>query len=71
MMNDDRKEKALNYSRFVCLNDDGVRVRAMWQVTTDRHDTVKSGNDQWIGLQRSTRLKALWVQVVATHELEM
>ena len=36
---------------------------------TDRHDSVKSGNDQWIGRQISIRLKALWVQVVPTSEL--
>ncbi len=45
MMSNDRKEKAWNCSRFVCLNDDGIWLRVMWQLKTDRHDSVKSGND--------------------------
>ncbi len=71
MMKDAQRHKALGYARYVCLNDDGVWVRAMWEVMTDRHDSVKSGNDQWIGRERSVRLKALWVQVSRAKDLEM
>ncbi len=69
MFKDEHREKALYYARYVCLNDDGVWLRVMWQIVSDRNDSVKSGNDQWIGRQRSIRLKALWVQVVRTSEL--
>ncbi len=69
MMKDEAKEKALYYARRVCLNDDGTWVRFLWQVITDRNDSVKSGNDQWIGRERSVHLMALWVQFVPTSEL--
>ncbi len=70
MFKDEHREKALYYARRVCLNDDGMWVRFMWEVMTDRNDSVKSGNDQWIGRERSVHLKALWVQFVPTADLE-
>ncbi len=63
MMSPERKEKALFYARPVCLNDDGVGYRALWEVMTDRHDRRSSKNDQWIAPQRSVKLVALWVRV--------
>mgnify|MGYP002811268535 CR=1 FL=1 len=54
-------------ARWLCLNDDGVFVRVFWQVQTDRTDAKGSGTDQWIGMTRSTKLEALWVQV---HNIE-
>jgi hypothetical protein len=63
MMPSERKEKALFYARPVCLNDDGVVYRALWEVVTDRHDRKSSGNDQWIAPQRSVKLVALWVRI--------
>ena len=69
MMKEESKEKALYYARRICLNDDGIWVRVLWQVMTDRNDSVKSGNDQWIGREISVKLVALWVQFVPTSEL--
>ena len=63
MMSDTKKDKAINYARPVCLNDDGVGYRALWQVMTDRTDKRSSGNDQWIAPQRSVKLVALWVRI--------
>ena len=71
MMKDDRKEKAFYYARFVCLHGDGHWVRAMWHLQTDRGDAVRSGNDQWIGRQRSTHLVALYVQVVTVEAFDL
>ncbi len=69
MMPTPHKEKAWGYSRFICLGNDGNWVRIVWQLRTDRNDSIKSGNEQWIGRERSTYLKALWVQVSKTEEL--
>ncbi len=71
MTRHDLRDKALGHSRYVCLNDDGMWLRFVWQGVTDRRDSVKSGNDQWIGRERSTKLKALWVQLAPSSELEM
>ncbi len=46
MMSTKRREKAEWYSRYVCLNDDGIWIRLVWEHVTDRHDSVASGNDQ-------------------------
>ncbi len=70
MMSTKRREKAEWYSRYVCLNDDEIWVRLVWELVTDRHDSVKSGNDQWIGRARSTKLVALRAQTIPTSELE-
>ena len=68
---EERKQKAITYARPVRLNDDGTIYRAMWQLVTDRSDSVSSGNDQWIAPSRSTRLVALWVQVQSYKELSL
>ncbi len=71
MFSDQLKDKCLkdsgHYARWLCLKDDGVFVRVVWQVQTDRTDAKGSGTDQWIGMTRSTKLEALWVQV---HNIE-
>ena len=41
----------------------------MWEVATDRNDSVSSRNDQCIGKARSTVLKALWVQLSTVDTL--
>ncbi len=69
MMSDTKKDKAINYARPVCLNDDGVGYRALWQVMTDRTDKRSSGNDQWIAPQRSVKLVALWVRVELYNDM--
>ncbi len=71
MMKDATRDKALGYSRYVCLNDDGIMIRVIWELRTNRHDAVQSGNDQWIGRARSTYLVALWVQPVRISDLAM
>ncbi len=62
MMSDPKKSRAIGYARPICLNDNGIAYRALWQVVTDRSDSVSSGNDQWIAPSRSVKLVALWVQ---------
>jgi uncharacterized protein (TIGR02452 family) len=62
--------KSLFYARNICLADDGVFLRFMWEVMTERGDSLgNSGSDQWIGRERSTVLKALWVNVRTIEEL--
>ena len=71
MFSHDLKDKTFFYARYVCLNDDGNFVRALWQLQTDRWDNVGSGNNQWIGRERSTHLVALWIKVTSIAELEL
>jgi hypothetical protein len=50
--------------------DDGVVYRFMWEVKTDRRDSVGSSTDQWISRERSCRLVALFVNVRSICEVE-
>ncbi len=52
MFSDKYKDKCLYYARWLCLKDDGVFVRVVWQVQADRTDAKGSGTDQWIGMTR-------------------
>ncbi len=61
MMSENKKSKALGYVRPICLQDNGTAYRVLWEVITDRADSVSSGNDQWIAPARSVQLVALWV----------
>ena len=69
MFSDKHKDKCLYYARWLCVRDDGVFVRVVWQVQTDRTDAKGSGNDQWIGRARSTHLEALWVNLRNTESI--
>ena len=66
----ERKGKRLVYARNICLADDGVFLRCMWEVMTDRSDSFTSGNDQWIARERGTRISALWVNVRSINQLQ-
>ena len=50
--------------------DDGVVYRFMWEVKTDRRDSVGNSTDQWISRERSCRLVALFVNVRSICEVE-
>jgi hypothetical protein len=70
LFSEDRKWKCLFYARNICLMDDGVVYRFMWEVKTDRRDSVGSGTDQWISRERSCRLVAFFVNVRSIYEVE-
>ena len=69
MFSAEKKDKCLYYARNICLAEDGVFLRLMWEVMTDRADSVGSGNDQWIARERSVRISALWANVRSIDQL--
>jgi len=70
MFSAEKKHKCLFYARNICLMDDGVFFRFMWEVSTDRADSIGSGTDQWIARERSCRLKALFVNIRSINQVE-
>ena len=70
MFPEDKMWKCLFYARSVCLMDDGVVYRFIWEVKTDRRDSVGSSTDQWISRERSCRIVALLVNARSISDVD-